>query len=602
MQSEVLRVRIQFEYDAMHENICLIPHEFLDSEWKAFVRIISDYSGGIVQEGCSLHIPYRIFIGIRAEIAKYIRNHGFGAGYSNQVRELLLSANTRSYNKALSSVDLLPDEVQLRLDKAGFTRILTDNQMKNVCHLAPLPAGATFSVPGAGKTTEALAYFFCNAKPEDHLLVVGPLSAMGAWEAQIADCCPNSDYQFTRLRGGEKRVDRLLRDNPRFMIISYGQFAVASTLIREFLTYHSVIMFLDESHRIKSGRSGVSPQEILNISCLPEKKLIMSGTPCPQALTDLVPQFEFLYPDRAITAETVVESFQPIYVRTTKGELGIPPIHHVKVSLDMPPLQRQVYMAIRSETKRQLMPMISDAAKLSLRDIGKKIMKVMEFTSNPSLLAADMDYIFDKNLGDLLAVDCGPKIEYACRRARELAAEGKKVIIWSQFVKNVLLITERLRDLGADCIYGGVSSGDETEEDTREWKIKEFHTNPEKMVMVLNPSAASEAISLHKVCHHAIYVDRSFNAAHYLQSEDRIHRLGLKPDEAPTIEIVECKNSIDEIIDQRLSLKVSTMARALNDTSLNVETIPYDIEFTSDDMNSDDIQAVIKYFFGDDDA
>lgn len=245
--------------------------------------------------------------------------------------------------------------------------------------------------------------------------------------------------------------------------------------------------------------------------------------------------------------------------------------------------------------------MLSDAAKYSLRDIGKKIMKVMEFTSNPSLLAADMDYIFDKNLGDLLAVDCGPKIEYACRRARELAAEGKKVIIWSQFVKNVLLITERLKDLGADCIYGGVSSGDETEEDTREWKIKEFHTNPEKMVMVLNPSAASEAISLHKVCHHAIYVDRSFNAAHYLQSEDRIHRLGLLPNEAPTIEIVECKNSIDEIIDQRLTMKVTTMAKALNDTSLNVEAIPYDIEFTNDDMNSDDIQAVINYFFGDDD-
>jgi hypothetical protein len=31
---------------------------------------------------------------------------------------------------------------------------------------------------------------------------------------------------------------------------------------------------------------------------------------------------------------------------------------------------------------------------------------------------------------------------------------------------------------------------------------------------------------LHKVCQNAIYVDRTFNAAHFLQSEDRIHRLG----------------------------------------------------------------------------
>lgn len=41
------------------------------------------------------------------------------------------------------------------------------------------------------------------------------------------------------------------------------------------------------------------------------------------------------------------------------------------------------------------------------------------------------------------------------------------------------------------------------------------------------------------------------------------------------------------------------MAEALNDTSLNVEAIPYDIDFSTDDMNSDDVQAAISYFFGD---
>ena len=116
------------------------------------------------------------------------------------------------------------------------------------------------------------------------------------------------------------------------------------------------------------------------------------------------------------------------------------------------------------------------------------------------------------------------------------------------------------------------------------------------MVLVLNPSAASEAISLHKACHYAIYVDRSFNAAHYLQSEDRIHRLGLTSEEAPTIEIVECRGTIDEVIDQRLNFKVRTMAKALNDTSLNVESIPYDIDFSTDDITSDDIEAVMQYF------
>lgn len=592
-------MKLFFEYDNLHENIQIIPSDYMESEWKGFVRIISDYSAAVIQVENMIIVSYRAFIGIRSEIGKYVKNHHVKTEFSPKAKAILLTAKAKSYANAMQAVDLSVSEVNERLKKAGFTRILTENQMKNVCHLAPLPAGATFSVPGAGKTTEALAYFFCNCKPEDHLLVVGPLSAMGAWETQMQDCCPNEHYEFVRLRGGEKNVDRLLRDNPRFMLISYGQFATVAHLIREYLSYHSVIMFLDESHRIKSGRSGVSPQEILNVAYLPERKLIMSGTPCPQSISDLMPQFEFLYPDRYVDESNVVDALQPIYVRTTKGQLGIPPIQHRKISLEMGSLQREVYQALRSETKRQMIAMLSDSDRYSLRDIGKKIMKVMEFTSNPSLLANDMDYIFDKRLGDLLAIDSGPKIEYACQKARELAADGKKVIIWSQFVKNVLLMTERLQDIGADCIYGGVSSGDENEEDTREWKIKQFHEDPDKMVLVLNPSAASEAISLHKACHYAIYVDRSFNAAHYLQSEDRIHRLGITEEEAPIIEIVECRGSIDEVIDQRLQIKVRTMADALNDTSLNVESIPYDIDFSTDDMNGDDVQAVIDYFFGD---
>ena len=74
--------------------------------------------------------------------------------------------------------------------------------------------------------------------------------------------------------------------------------------------------------------------------------------------------------------------------------------------------------------------------------------------------------------------------------------------------------------------------------------------------MVANPAAASEGVSLHRICHHAIYLDRTFNAAHYLQSEDRIHRFGLPADQKTTIEIVECLDSVDETVRMRLNLKI----------------------------------------------
>ena len=230
-------------------------------------------------------------------------------------------------------------------------------------------------------------------------------------------------------------------------------------------------------------------------------------------------------------------------------------------------------------------------------------MKVMEFVSNPSLLSNDMDYAFDRRVGALLLESDGPKIDYVCRRARQLAAEGKKVLIWSSFVQNVELIALRLSDLGAEFIHGGVDAGDESDFDTREGKIKRFHTDDTCKVLVANPAACSEGISLHKVCQYAIYLDRSFNAAHYMQSEDRIHRFGLSPDAKPQIEFVECEDSIDQVVRTRLELKVKTMAQALEDSSLSVEisSVDYDEEAEDyDSLTADDAKAVIEYFFSGD--
>jgi SNF2 family DNA or RNA helicase len=120
--------------------------------------------------------------------------------------------------------------------------------------------------------------------------------------------------------------------------------------------------------------------------------------------------------------------------------------------------------------------------------------------------------------------------------------------------------------------------------------------------MVANPAAASEGVSLHRVCHHAIYLDRTFNAAHYLQSEDRIHRFGLPADQETRIEIVECDGTVDETVYERLGYKIKRMADALEDSSLVVDPIamdPNDIEDYDDysvGLRDEDIQALLNDF------
>ncbi len=591
------------DYDVVRNAAVITTDSQDDYLWHTFIRTMSNYSSSMQQQGAVVYIPLRTFLSLRRNVAQFLANHHdeVSVSFSSEINEKLTRINTKSYNTALKCEHVSEDEVVERLRQAGFVgRDLTANQKRNVSKLANLPAGASFSVPGAGKTTEALAYFFFNASPDDKLLVVAPKNAFGAWEEQIQDCTNNAELQFVRLRGGYTAIDRLLRDQPRFMLITYQQYARVTDLINRYLEQYPVFMYLDESHRIKSGLHGVTPEAILSSCTLPERKLILSGTPMPQSVSDLIPQFTFLYPDKITDVDSVVHNIQPVYVRTTKAELGLPEVVRKTVTLDMSPLQREIYKSLKFEIKRQLIPMLSDASKFSLRELGKKVTKVVQFVSNPSLLASDMDYVFDERMGELLARTDGPKIEYACKRAIELASQGKKVIIWSQFVKNVELISDRLKFLGADYIHGGVDAGDEDENDTREWKIKQFHENPEKMVLVANPAAASEGISLHKGCQNAIYIDRSFNAAHYLQSEDRIHRLGLREDQHPEVEILECRSSIDQVIDRRLRSKIDLMAQSLNDVSLNVDTIHYDPEIDIDDvLSADDIDEIRRYF-GDD--
>lgn len=575
--------------------------------WKSLYSFICDYlpMSVVSYSDWSITFPWRYFLSIKGFVGQYFsaRHNQYRVVFTDNARSMLKTANDTSYNTALALNARSEAEIKAHLESIGFKRSLTINQLNNLKKISHLPGAATFSVPGAGKTTEALAFFFVNATDIDRLLVVAPKNAFSAWDEQL-DACMGENYgKFVRLRGGEAAIQIALRTNPRFMLITYDQLSRVKNTIVPLLSSGNIYMFLDESHRIKGGKQIKRADAILEMAHLPKRKLIMSGTPMPQSPKDMVSQFSFLYPTKDVTDTTVIDLIQPIFVRTTKGQLGIPKLDHRVVQVPMTQLQREIYKTLKSEVRCQLNPVLSDSSRYELRRIGKCVMKVMEFVSNPSLLSNDMDYAFDRRIGALLLESDGPKIDYVCRRARQLAAEGKKVLIWSSFVQNVELIALRLSDLGAEFIHGGVDAGDESDFDTREGKIKRFHTDDTCKVLVANPAACSEGISLHKVCQYAIYLDRSFNAAHYMQSEDRIHRLGLSPDAKPQIEFVECEDSIDQVVRTRLELKVKTMAQALEDSSLSVEisSVDYDEEAEDyDSLTADDAKAVIEYFFSGD--
>lgn len=595
---------VQIDYLAVSEQVIINNDSADESLWNSFHNFICDYLPAEIVDYSprSMIFAWRYFLSLKTYIAQYAAAHKnqLKITFTDIARIMIKNANASSYHNAISAPKRSGADIESILSSKGFARELTNNQIENLEKISTLPGAATFSVPGAGKTTEALAYFSVNSTDLDRLLVVAPKNAFGAWDEQIEACFPEKQYEIVRLRGGETAIAELLKASPRFMIISYDQLPRVRDLIAELLSSGNVYVFLDESHRIKGGKQVKRAEAVLSMAHLPKRKLIMSGTPMPQGPQDLLSQFTFLYPTKDVDENTVIDLFQPLYVRTNKGQLRIPEVTHNVITVKMGALQREIYDVLKSEVRRQLNPVLSDLSKYELKRIGKSIIKVMEFVSNPALLANDMEFAFDQRVGQLLLSTDGPKIDYVCKRARELAAEGKKTIIWSCFVQNVELIALRLKDLGAEFIHGGVDAGDENEMDTREGKIKRFHDDSSCMVLAANPAACSEGISLHKVCQNAIYLDRSFNAAHYLQSEDRIHRLGLAPDAHPIVEFVECENSIDQVVRERLAYKVKMMADALNDSSLKID--PNGFEYDQEDadeneISMDDAKAIIAYFF-----
>lgn len=566
--------------------------------WPAIRRVCQDSSELTELTGAqALRMPWWAFLGCRKDLEYQSKRFSFEIRADRTAQQKIAQADEvgRQYAAAVHAQALDESEIVGRLKQKGFARQLKPEQIRNVARLANLPSAATFSVPGAGKTTEALAFFTLRREPASRLVVVCPKNAFAVWEEQLALCLPN-DAQFVRLRGGSAAIAKLLQRWPNKVLVTYQQLPTVTELVGAYVEAAPSCVFLDESHRIKRGLKGVIGNKVLSFAELPKLKLILSGTPMPNDIQDLVPQFRFLFPEIVTDETTVKDYIKPVYVRTTKKELNLPPLMPQQIRIPLRPAQFELYELLRSEVARELNKRtISTRDRQQLRKAGRSALRLLQVVSNPGLLAR-IPFEHPDLLSDVLGEGDSPKLEYACYRARELAFKGEKSIIWSSFVDNVELVANRLRDLKAEFIHGGVDAGDEDEEGTREQKIKRFHEDKDCYVLVANPAACGEGISLHTVCHHAIYLDRNYNAGQFMQSQDRIHRLGLKPHQITYTQILVAPRTVDESVERRLVNKIRNMEKVLGDSSIHVE--PEIIDLDADGFMPDDLADFVDHIEG----
>ncbi len=517
-----------------------------------------------------------------------------------------LAADRERREHALTLEPLSREVLQEALKASGFTRSLRDFQFANLGRLAALPHGADFSVPGAGKTTVALASF-AVARAEHgirRMLVVAPLAAFTAWKEDAEACFEGSVSVSVHLGPGTD-----IPTTPDIFLTNYHRLASDYDRIRAWVARAPTQVVLDEAHRVKRGRDGVHGAAALDLAFSAERRDVLTGTPAPQGANDLVALMRFLYPGQArqlLPQQAFVPSFgrephvleathravERYFVRTCKKDLDLPPTSSSIISKPMGPVQRAIYQALAGKYAGANSLPTND--RREMRDLGLVLMYLLEAATNPLLLTAGADdhdlpafahppvqVRDDTRLLDLLHryadYERPWKYDEVVKITRDAAAKGEKVLVWSSFVRNIRFLARELAEFNPAVVHGGIPPEDgapPSAPTTREAELNRFRHDPSCTILLANPAACGEGVSLHHWCHHAVYLDRTFNAGHFLQSQDRIHRLGLAEGTETQFTFLISEGSIDHVVDQRLREKVVALSILMNDPGLVDVALP----------------------------
>lgn len=572
------------------------------------------------------------------KLIKYFNDENIAFELSEDIKSLLEHARVRQ-KKHLNRFNIAKKIKVGEINKNNikkFTdflntipRKLKTHQIKAAYHLYSIQNGANFSVPGSGKTSVILSVYEklrsegkCNV-----LFVVGPPSCFQPWKHEFIETLGRIP-RTVLLAGGDKQI----RKSKYFAAKTTKTELYLSTFQTVTNDCDDVIKFLeqvgvnsffvvDEAHYIKR-LGGAWADSLLRIAEHTQFRCILTGTPMPRSYTDLFNQFDFLWPKENLltdedkiqislweedkeheAAKTLLDAkIGPLFYRVRKKDLGLKPaIFHKPFIISMKPNEKRIYELLVSKIHE-----LSEKDFLVNREILNqlwkgRVIRLRQAISHPSLLTKSIESYYENLFSDSSdlfqiinnydKVETTGKMDFLMNMVAELHKNGKKVLIWSNFIGTLEIIKAHFSKLNlwSELIYGKTprSDGNDSEIDdemTRE-KIRDIFVDPNSGldILIANPAACAESISLHKTCFHAIYFDLSYNCAQYLQSLDRIHRVGGSEKRTANYYFLQYATSIDQDIKANLELKAEKMYSII-DQDYEIYNLDMFDETTDDDI------------------
>jgi superfamily II DNA or RNA helicase len=356
---------------------------------------------------------------------------------------------------------------------------------------------------GLGKTLQTLAWLSLPREPLPALIVC-PTSLVRNWEAEAQKFTP---WMKTLVISGPGRARDFARiPEAELVITSYA------LLQRDFedayLGREFSALVLDEAQHIKNRRTR-NARAAKNLDA--RQRLVLTGTPIENSVADVWSIFDFLMPDYLGDYETFKAGYEmPIGDGGAEGD------------------------AAQQKLKRKLHPFILRRLKKSVaKDLPDKLVKV-SYCPMPEDTQREYNATLQKErrgaktkfemlalLMKLRQIASRGKIDAFMEVLDEAIDGGHRVLVFSQFVKQLSALREELEKEGIPYCYLDGSTKDRLGECNR------FNRNPDIPVFLISLMAGGTGLNL-TGADMVIHYDPWWNPAVEDQATDRAHRIGQK--------------------------------------------------------------------------
>lgn len=416
---------------------------------------------------------------------------------------------------------------------------------------------------GLGKTLQALAHLLCEKQAgrlDRPALAVMPTSLIPNWLDEALRFTPQ--LRVLALHGNNRQKDFARLSEYDVILTTY---ALLSRDLDTLLQHSWSVLILDEAQNIKNPASKTA-QAARQLEA--RQRLCLSGTPLENHLGELWSLFHFLLPGWLGDSKTfnrnyrtpiekhgnrerlqhLVARIKPFMLRRKKENVAseLPAKTEIVHWVELSDVQRDVYEAVRVAMDQKVRNEITRSG------IGRSQIVILEALLKLRQVCCDLRLV--KNAPAIkVARPFSGKIESLMQMLDELIAEGRRVLLFSQFTSMLALIEEELhkRELAYSILTG------ETED--RRAPVKRFQGG-EVQLFLISLKAGGTGLNL-TAADTVIHYDPWWNPAVENQATDRAYRIG--QDKPVFVYKLIARGTVEEKIQQLQQKKADLAAGVL---------------------------------------